>query len=100
MVKLYAVWEAEASSKFLYSAPFAIADTSTIYTYAMKDGKSSPTNVVRITKGHVLTFVEAVSAEGISAFTTGGDVEWTAEEDVNAKVGGFMTQYGLRDGSL
>ena len=44
-----------ATNEFLYLGPFTITETSTIYSFAMKNGKSSPTNVVMIAKFHVPT---------------------------------------------
>lgn len=84
----------KASSKFAYLVPFEITDTSVIYTYAVKNGLTSPTNVVTLTKGQVLTFADAASAEGIETFTLGGDADWTATEDANAKVGNASVRSG------
>lgn len=83
------------AAEFLYSAPYAIDETSTIYAYAVKNGVSSPTNVAMITKRYMPTFAEAVSAEGITSFEIGGDAGWTVSEDGNAKVGAASVRSGV-----
>jgi len=84
----------KTSSRFAYAGPFAITETSRIYSYAVKDGRSSPTNVVKITKGHVLTFAEAASAERVGDFTFGGDADWFVADDAGAKVGDASVRSG------
>jgi len=70
----------KATSKYLYSKPFEITETSTVYSFAKLGDTESDCVTATYTKGKVITFEEAVKAKGITAFTHGGDAVWGVEE--------------------
>jgi len=70
----------KATSKYLYSVPFEITETSTVYAFAKLGDTESECVTATYTKGKVITFEEAVKAKGITAFTHGGDAVWGVEE--------------------
>ena len=75
-----------ATSRYLYSGPFTITDTSEIYTFARKEGiNSEPVTKVTITK-RTLGLAEAAGAPELT-FTTGGDANWTPVGDTTSASG-------------
>ena len=75
-----------ATSRYLYSGPFTITDTSEIYTFARKEGvNSEPVTKVAITK-RTLGLAEAAGAPDLT-FTTGGDANWTPVGDTTSASG-------------
>jgi hypothetical protein len=77
-------------ARFVYSSPFTVSDTATIYAFAVKDGvTSTPVTKVTITKQSMM-LGEAASADSASAalpWTTGGNANWTPTSDATASSG-------------
>lgn len=71
------------TSRYLYSGPFVIEDTTEICAMAVKDGKYSDYVTATITKGEVLTLPEALGVPTM-AVMTGGDAEWSPVDDAVA----------------
>ncbi len=80
----------------LYSAPFAISDSCTIYAFAVKEGvKSGDAISVTITK-KTLSLGDAANADATGsalAWTTGGDANWTPIADATSTTG-YSAQSG------
>lgn len=80
-----------AADRYVYSGPFTISETSTVYAFAKKGDKKTDTVKVVITK-RTLTLPEAIGAENLSV-TTGGATGWnpvvddTAAKGVSARSG-------------
>ena len=84
----------KATSKFLYSAPFEISETSVIYAFAKSGDFQSEMVSATLTKEEVVTFLEAAGATGITWFVHGGNEEWTVEKGDVAHSGGWCVRSG------
>ena len=86
-----------AKDQYLYKGPFEISETCEIVAFAVKDGfedsvfiESTITKIVK----EPLTLAEAIDAPS-AKITTGGDADWTPEEDVDGAIGSNAARSGM-----
>lgn len=77
----------------VYSAPFEISKTTTVYAFAKKGDQQSATVMATITK-KTLTLAEAAGAADLS-FTTGGLAAWRPTADATTETG-----FSARSGTM
>lgn len=79
-----------------YKEPIVLSDSAVIKAIAVKDGISSASVTVTVTK-RTLSLGEAASADGTTAtlsWTTGGDADWMSVAEATA-ASGFSARSGL-----